>query len=441
MIGPTETSVQADAEMSPPAAPEARLLIEQTSLPTWKWIGLSILGALLLAVVWLFVAQVGVVIYASGAVVGGDRALIVQVPADGLVSRILVKENMEVRRGDVIAELDDVAEKIDAQKVLDSLSAAEIEAHVLRSLIGIGQEMPAPASTNNAQMELARQRISAMRLAFETELEKADQQIDAGEAAIAEAQAQNVKLRTIEPLIAERLKMRKTLLDKGFGSKASYLELEELLASNRNDQHVLAAILDRLRSERDQLKSSRQLIENQTHARWENELAAARATINIYSSELATAQIKVRRTVITAPQNGVIIDVVSATRGSVVQKGQTVARIVPAVRDFAFEAWIENADAPYVSSGQRAEVDLSAFPALLHGSIIGVVDSVAPEATAQAAGEQLFRLRIKLGKTFKREGMKAGMAGTARVLVGRRTVFEYFFLSSRDPLKMPLQEK
>ena len=140
--------------------------------PIGRAIGATIIALFCVALIWATFGHVDIVASASGKVVPSGRVKLIQPFETGVVRAIHVRDGQSVTAGEVLIELD------------PSITAAEL-----------------------AQKEAERDTIAAG--------------ID--------------KLVAAEPIIAQRVDIWKTLVDKALGSKLTYLETLQQLTENQKN--------------------------------------------------------------------------------------------------------------------------------------------------------------------------------------------------------------
>ena len=113
--------------------------------------------------------------------------------------------------------------------------------------------------------------------------------------------------------------------------------------------------------------------------------------------------------------------------------------LVPQDEPLVAEVWVTNADAGFVQPGQTARVKIAAYPFQKYGLIDGTIEQISadaqdrpapPDGTTRPLSELAYRARVRLaadhivadGRSLK---LVPGMAVTAEVHIGRRTVLEY----------------
>lgn len=105
------------------------------------------------------------------------------------------------------------------------------------------------------------------------------------------------------------------------------------------------------------------------------------------------------------------------------------------------EASIENKDIGFVKAGQPVIVKVEAFPYTRYGYLAGTVETVSNDAVHDRRRGLTFPVRVRLATNRIRANgtwvnLTPGMAVTAEIKTGKRSVASYFL----DPVKNTVQE-
>lgn len=141
-----------------------------------------------------------------------------------------------------------------------------------------------------------------------------------------------------------------------------------------------------------------------------------------------------------APQVGIIKDLATHTRGTVVSPGTVMMTLVPHDEPLQAEILVKNEDVGFVYPNQKTKIKLAAYPFQKYGMIEGTVIHVGADASdgaapatdkGQSAAPQLtYKALVRLAvQSLEIEGKKLrlspGMQVVAEIHQGRRTVMEY----------------
>ncbi len=147
--------------------------------------------------------------------------------------------------------------------------------------------------------------------------------------------------------------------------------------------------------------------------------------------------------VLTAPEDGVVLDVAKRSVGSVLREAEAFITIVPSNAKMVAEIMINSSDVGFTKSGDEAIIKIDAFPYQRYGLLGGRLETVSEESFQAGAAPQenslvpseksgaFHRGRIAMTNTKLDnlpEGARLfpGMTLTAEVKVGSRSVMSYF---------------
>ncbi|EBW2353129.1 HlyD family efflux transporter periplasmic adaptor subunit, partial [Salmonella enterica subsp. enterica serovar Enteritidis] len=150
--------------------------------------------------------------------------------------------------------------------------------------------------------------------------------------------------------------------------------------------------------------------------------------------KLRAARERMERTEILAPIDGYVLNLAIHGPGATLSAGQVAMEIVPDTDDLVLNVKIAPRDIEQLSEGQSAEVHFTINKARYQNAIGGELIRLSPdrkidEVTRAAYYEAVVAINHD---DLARAGVKLipGMAATAAIVTGKRTVLEYFI----DPI-------
>jgi membrane fusion protein (multidrug efflux system) len=305
------------AEQQPPGQPAG----PEKRLPLWPWIAGTV-------IVVGFIVIVLVVIFAPTRYVWTDDAYLrvryttVAPRISGRLTQILVADNQQVRRGQLLALIDD-------RDDLASLAQAEAQ---LKS---------AKAQVENIKAELARQPALVAQ---------ASAQLAAANAQFAFALANDARYRRAAASGADTDQDRQQAEMQLRQARAAVDGDTASLSATRMQLSVLAAQLD-----------------------------AAQAAVEADAASVAQAKLNLSYTRITASMNGMIGEL-SAQVGNYVAPGAALMALVPIERLYV-EANYREVALKHMRPGDRVRIHVDAYDVMLNG----VVNSIPPSTGAAFA--------------------------------------------------------
>ncbi|HLO77343.1 MAG TPA: HlyD family type I secretion periplasmic adaptor subunit, partial [Magnetospirillum sp.] len=354
---------------------------------------------------------------------------------------ILVRDGDVVRAGQPVILLDDTSIRArwtqltyqywDAQATRARLLAERAEA----------TEVDFAATMPNRDHPKAREVVHAQEQLFKTRRAMLDGQVAVlkkrmqlhereADALAAEQTSADRQLR----LIQQEVKSTQYLVDRGLGRMPQLLSLKreaERLTGQRDDY---GARIARLR----QAQASTELdIANITYKHMDEVATSLRETeaqARDLEQQLTAATDALKRTVVRAPQAGVIVGLNIHTIGGVVQPGDGLMDVVPRDERLVVEARLAPEDIDRVHAGREARVRFRTF---LHGltpPALGRVTQVSADLFHdERNGQPYYQARVALDpdSVAKLPGpLVPGMQTDVLITTGERTALEYLI----DPL-------
>src|SRR3990167_594804 len=361
---------------------------------------LHVLTAMLvLAVLLMAIVPLDRVVSGSGMIVPVEGSLLVQPLDRAIVREIRVRQGDVVRKGQVLATLDPTFAKatLDQYELRGTANRAMVE-RLEAEANGTAYVPSKKDADSDIQVSIFGQRQSELRQS----LADFDGRIAALQASQARALG-NAATYQEQLAIATRIRdMRATLEERGFGSK-----LNTMIASS--DRTSVERQAQESRHEAVQIRSELAALRAQREAfvsKWRNDvaaqLAAARRQMNDDSGEATKAR-KISELVnLTAPEDGVVLDLGDASVGSVVEPGRSsdLFTITPIGGRLEAEIAVRGQDIGFLERGERVTLKLDAYDFLRHGTAHGVITSVSEGSFTQdsegARREPFFKIRVRI---------------------------------------------
>ncbi|MCZ2720973.1 HlyD family type I secretion periplasmic adaptor subunit [Marinomonas sp. 15G1-11] len=297
------------------------------------------------------------------------------------------------------------------------------------------------------QQQLLKARLSSFnqeKQAFQTQVTQTQEQIKGLNEQI-DIQEQQVTLLEEEEIAFS------TLFEEGLGDGQRSRELKRTILSAKNEIGRLRSNIAQLNL---QITETELKIATRTQEYLKDVGERIKVTQNSYydnQERLAIASDRVRRTTITAPENGIIVDLQIHTIGSVAPPGQTLLDLVPLTDSFVVEAKLMPQDINEVYIGQMADIRFSAFDARITKVIEGEVINVSADRLLNERDQMPYYLaRIKVTKKGAKDmaeslaegmGLKPGMPAEVMIRRGERTMFSYLLKPITDSFARSLKEK
>lgn len=353
------------------------------------WVALAVIIVL---ITWASFAKIDQVTRAQATVIASDRTQEIQATDNGVVSELLVKEGDDVKKGDLLAILEEERAKAALDNSATKVAAlrarvARLEAEIFDRPLNFPEEIQKYAEYVQNQTELYNRRRQAI--------------------------TQDVaSLQKMLELAKRELAMNEPLLAHGDVSQADVIRLrrqvadiEAQITNKRNKyfedaQTELTKAQEELESESEQLRDRAQVLEEKR---------------------------------LFAPVDGKVNNIAVTTIGGVVRSGDTIMQLLPTSSDLVVEAKVRPVDIAYVKEGQTASVKLDAYDYSIFGAMIGEVIYISPDTLMEKTpqGDKPYyrvQIRIEGAQVAAREDeiiIKPGMTASVDIKAMERTVLSY----------------
>lgn len=435
--------------------PAALEIVQTPPSPIGRAIAATLAALFTLALIWAGFSRVDIVASATGEIVPSGRVKVIQPLEIGAVRAIDVHDGQSVKAGDVLIELDPTMTEADQQHIRSDLTAAQLDVARLRAELTDSDNpenvFQPPAGASPALIAMERKFLLQQVDEYRAKLASLDSQ-RAEKAAERDTIAAMIdKLEADEPIIGQRVDIRKTLVDEKLGSKLTYLETLQQLTENQKDIVVQKDRFAEANAAVAAITSARAQAVAEFHRNLFGDLAEAERKAAGLSSDLEKATERTKRQILTAPVDGVVQQLAVHTVGGVVTPAQQLAVVVPSDASLEVEAKVSNRDIGFVHVGQEAQIKVDTFNFTRYGLLRGKVLSVskdaivrdlpsdrkkadadgAENASSEPQGQELsYAARVSLDRTqIQVDGgvanLAPGMAVTVDIRTGSRSVISY----------------
>ncbi|ALP66628.1 HlyD family type I secretion periplasmic adaptor subunit [Paraburkholderia caribensis] len=443
--------IRAQLERAPRAAdqlaflPAELELVETPVHPAPRW---TMRVLILLSVIVLLIGVVGrldIVVTASGQFVPNARVKVIQPAITGVVREIRVRDGERVAPGQLLMKLDATLAAADADKARSSLLDAELAAARANALLASQRDNRLPVvghveGVSEARMQDAQRQAESAWLEYRAQYDGAHAELLKRQAALDSTRAEIAKLVRTSPLARQQADAYQALVADRYVARNEYLQKEQDALEKEHDLNAQRSHANELAAGIAEQRAQIETTVSKFRRDQLDELEKDTQQIAQSRNDETKAQTRQSLLSLTAPVAGTVQQLNVHTLGGVVTTAQSLMEIVP---DDALEveARLQNKDIGFVEVGQHAAVKIEAFPFTRYGYLRGTVMSVSNDAVQDKKLGPTFPVRIRLETSRihidnRWITLSPGMAVTADIRTGKRSVIGYFF----DPLLRTSQE-
>jgi epimerase transport system membrane fusion protein len=404
------------------------------------------LGYLLILIVfgcfgtWAYLAPLGSAVLAAGSVTVEGYRKTVQHLEGGIVKALHVRDGDTVTKGQVLVELDDTSSSAQLETLRGQLfSALAREARLIAERDG-KTSVTYPAELKNASQEARVQEDTRVQdQSFTVRKQSRD-----GEISILKQQRQQL-LAKIEGIKAQRTSrsllsasLDKELIDframlkEGYVEKQKVNELERRLVESEGQKGDFIANIATAQTQISEILLKILQIDKDFQREVMEELSKVQTELSELHEKTQWLTNTVERTVIKAPESGMVLGLTVHTIGAVIPAGGHLLDIVPQQEQLIVEAQISPIDIDRIHLGQKTEIRFSAFKSAKTLKIDGKLLTVSADRLTDEQNKTSFYLgRVEVDKTGLEDLRKndlvlvPGMPAEVLINTGDRTFIEY----------------
>jgi HlyD family secretion protein len=380
---------------------------------------------------------VEIVVTGPGVLATDHPTALLQSLDRAVVRSLQVRAGDHVVKGQILATLDPTFAQADYQSLhmAHILSSGDIARLQVEEAGGVYQ---APAGSP-PQYAIEATISQARRAEYESRVEAFDQTLAHEAAEQATARGDLASLQKQAAIAHDVLRLREDLLHGAIGSRLQYLDAAHEAA--RADGAVTATT-NRLVELSHALRSTqadRQTFIDGWRREILEELRRTQAALAKTDADMAKAARMQELARVTAPEDGVVLQVAARAPGSISGGADPLIVLLPAHAALTAEITIKSSDIGYLRVGDPVQVKVDAYPFQKHGVLHGRVRAIAaasqPPAGAPADGPfaaaAVHRVSVDLdGARLQNlpDGAEPipGMTISGDVKVGTRSVLAYF---------------
>jgi HlyD family type I secretion membrane fusion protein len=412
--------------------------------------GLALLGTFGTSIVLASLIKYPITVKAAAVVRPEGELRIVEAGMPGTISEILVKENQVVSKGDAIARIDNTSLQARKNQITQNIQALGLEVTQIDAQITATQEQitaeknSIQSSIFQAEAELERsfREYSDKQGIAQAEVEEAAAALElAAEEARRYQQLENMgvvsKLQIREKLQAYKGALARQQRTKvALNPSVALIEIakQRITQEKAKGESVIAA----LNKERENLIQRRVQLQNQ---------------IRSNRQQLAQVIIDIQKSVIRAPEDGIILQLQLRNSSQMVRVGQPIAQIAPKDAPLVIKARIASQDVSKVKTcilekikncqDSRVNLRISAYPYPDYGTLEGIVREITPDtktstdsASKNNQTTSYYEVTIQpqdnqLEKNGTKYPIQAGMEVTADIIAKEETLITFVLRKAR----------
>ena len=384
----------------------------------------------LIFLLWASIAQVDEVTSGEGKVIPSSKLQVITAAEPATVQELLVRSGQPVRRGQLLARLDNPSSR-QIQAETDSLEqrAARLSAEASGDTAQLSGD---EATLSAVRRQALSSRIAALGAAADQrrrEAAEAAATINALSRSLALAQD---NVNRLAPLAARNIVPQTDLAN----AQREVVDLQGRIAAAREQQgRAMAAVREA------QAQASEANFGFQQEALDERSQIAQKLAVNKESLRGA------RGWELRSPVDGVVNDVQVTTIGGYVQPGQKVMEVVPIGDKLLVETRVRPSDIAFIKVGDKALVRVTAYDFSTYGGLDGRVVQVSADSIYdEVEKEAYFTVIVETDRSYlmaagRRLPITPGMMTSTQIITGRKSILSYLLKPLNKARSEALRER
>jgi HlyD family secretion protein len=384
------------------------------------------------------VSKYNVAVKASGSVRPEGEVRVVQSEIEGTVRQVMVRENQLVRRGEVMALLNDDRQQLQKVQIQNRLEQHQLQLEQVSAQVGsLDAQILAESDTRDraiaiaqAELDRSQQERQERQVTIQSELQEA-------EAALSLAQDQ---MNRYQQLIDQGIISQLQLKEKQTAVQMATVKLERSQAMLNPNLASVTVAKEQISQEMAKgqatiagLERERaSLVQRQTEM--QTEILRDRQELHQLENDL-------QKNVIRATADGILLKLELRNQSQVVRSGESIAQIVPGRSPLVVKVAVSIQERGKVEAGQTVQLRVSACPYPDYGVLMGRVATISPDAvsladSSQASTAKQFEVVVKpdateLIREKRRCQVQAGIEVEASIIAKEETFLQFLLRKAR----------
>ena len=409
--------------------------------PVSRWItfgGLFLFSTVVTIIGALALMPYTVMVKAPARIRPHGELRIVQSPVKGKVKNLSVKSNQVLKKGDVIAAIDDSELIIQTKKIQSNIEQANLQLVRTNAQIdAVNQKILSENNRINSHIASAEAKLSLQQRRYKDKKVTTVAEVAEIEAALKLAQEEHNRYQQLANTGAISLLQLK---EKEAALETAMARLRKVKAAlNPSTAEIDIAKKQILQVTSTGKANLAGLITDKEQLGHQQ----AEITNNLYRNqqELKRLEAQLQETIIRSPVAGTIHQLHLRNSNQVVQPGDILAHLAPSNTSLEIKAWVAPENISKLKIGQKALLKVSACSYPDYGILTGNVSNISPDSLESQNNHNIITNNgyevtiqpqsLSLSSRDKKCTLQAGMEGRAEIITQKETVLTFLLRKAR----------
>lgn len=380
---------------------------------------------LMVGVILSFCLSLDITVHARGYLEVKNRNVVIEHANGGRIEELYVREGDKVRKGQLLAVIDNSYVTEDYNK--NQVSLQSLRMKELRLIAEINQ---APfVLPENGDTELFNQELAVFKN-HQASLQKSLQISKTAEAQkvseLAQLATQLSGLQKEKNIARKQVDIVKSLVSSGAVSSSNYLSAQNDLQKIENTLMNVEAQQKTLCIEIEQAKLNISKINDDFKTKSQEELLQVQDNINEAFARENTITTRKNQDQIFSPVNGSVQSLTKTNSGSVIASGGEILTILPDDVPVVVVVKVKPEDRDKLWDGMKSRIKVNSFGNSQNETLYGEVEVISSDSIEDREG-RYYKVQIAVSNPTEGDNLYPGMSVDAYLNVGQRSVFQYLF--------------
>ena len=398
-------------------------------------------------IIWASFSELDEVVRGEGKVVPSGQTKILQHLEGGIISRILVKEGDEIKKGDKLYELSQAFFTADLKTKDIKLKSLQARAIRVLNEVNLDEELKFPENLVLTIPNIVENEKQIFELDTRTNFQKINIAENQLKQKILKFKELKVKLENLNlelKLSRENMKILDNMYKKRVVSKQKYLKelqlKQSLVTKVSNIRNTLPIVQQEINESIGKVKT----VKSEIKTKLLKEYSKVQVEISTLKQSAIANKDRNDRKAIISPVVGTIQKLYFHTVGGIIKAGDKVAEVTPRNDSLIIEARIKTSDRALVYSGQDVKIGITAYDTSKYGLLKGKVLFISSDSNVDqrtSATFYLVRVKANLEGFAPNLPILPGMVANINILTGKKTIMQYIIKPLKDISRNSLTEK
>ena len=391
---------------------------------------LLVIGTVFSAIVWINVTEIEAIIRGEGEVSPEANVQLVQPRFSGRIANIHVSVGDEVKKNDVVAELNNLDASSQLEENLSTIDVLMAEITRLKAEVNLQDAIDWQLNLPESLMDVQNALFFVRKEKRKQEGEVLFQEIRLAESKMSELKERMDGLKKLFKLKDEEKSILKPLVEEGVEPKTRLIQINQDIQNFENELNLSKNNLKSLAIELEKTRAQLKELDKNYTAKSFEELARKQNQLRLTRTKTSALKERLKDTKLRSPINGIITKIYPKGNGAIVTGGDDVVEVAPFFNNVRVKAKLKPQDITQVKEGQSARILLHSYDFTVYGTISGYVDEIAQNTSESDRGEIYYETwiesrNLKLSKSSIEPTILPGMLAQIEIIGEKRTIFEY----------------